>query len=263
MFEWTIPLKSKLAIITWTWTIRQDKGFLLYFHKSLELLHKPLTVRSASVIVNALKTIPLIFHGGADNIFAHNLSLTLIHETKSRQCFSVQLAARLQAAGGMSGPCNQISSGPFVGDASDIREMFRCRYDPEHWAGAPLGCTETQRSTRVPAQTPRPVPDCSRSAACFSRDQPCGRPERKGRTDICRTLWSEQSQRKWIYKRSLWGISIASATEARCQATSRHAHLLFHVCVGLDACLALMFSISTDWSMISKLLHFTEILQED
>ncbi len=81
-----------------------------------------------------------------------------------------------------------------------------------------------------------------------------GRKGRDGQTaDICRTLWSEQSQRKRIYKRSLWGIIIASATEARCQATSRHAHLLFHVCVGLDACLALMFSISTDWSMISKL----------
>ncbi len=165
-------------------------------------MHKPLTVRSASVIVNALKTIPLIFHGGADNIFAHNLSLTLIHETKSRQCFSVQLAARLQAAGGMSGPCNRISSGPFVGDTSDIREMFRCRYDPEHGQVHPRAALKPN----APHVCLRRRPGSCQTAARVLHASPGtsrvgGRKGRDGQTaDICRTLWSEQSQRKWIYK---------------------------------------------------------------
>lgn len=141
-------------------------------------------------------------------IFAHNLSLT--HSFTKQRIDSVRRSISCSSAG-----CRR-----HVWTQPDLIRPFCCRclrhqrdvslqVRSRAQAGAlslllPSGCAETQRSRRVPAQTPRPVPDCSRSAACFSWDQPCGRPEGKGQTaDVCCTLWSEQSKRKWIYKHSL------------------------------------------------------------
>ncbi len=147
-------------------------------------------------------------------IFAHNLSLT--HSFTKQRIDSVRRSISCSSAGcrrhvwTLCFGCNRISSGPFVADASDIREMFRCRYDPEHgqvlWACC---CPLAALKPNAPDVCLRRRPGPCQTAAGALRASPGtsrvgGRKERDRQTaDVCCTLWSEQSKRKWIYKHSL------------------------------------------------------------
>lgn len=184
-------------------------------------------------------------------IFAHNLILT--HSFAKQRIDSVRRSISCSSAGRrrhvwtLCFGCNRIPSDPFV--CEDIREMFGCRYSQVcvtiRSAGRclqPVVALGAAPKPNAPDVCLRRLLGPCQTAAGALRSSPGtsrvgGRKGRDGQTaDVCCALQSEQSKRKWIYKHSLWGINIAFAAEARCQASRKHALLLFDICVGLGAC---------------------------
>lgn len=212
--------RSSPAIIKWTGTIATHKGFILDVHKFVIVAY-PLNVSLSfahSECIDWTRS-PRSFMVVLINIFAHNLSLT--HSFKKQRIDSVHRSLRSTSAG-----CGRLVWALFCLQLDHIRSFcLRClRYQREVSlqvlaglcngqvlsAGCrPRGCIETQRSRRVPAQTPgHCVLLQGRAAGETGKDR--------------LQMWAVQKEMDW-------GIIFASAAEARCQASSKHAHLLVYI----------------------------------